>query len=111
MGFVIYSLFLAAIFGLSVYETHVTLETQKMAYLDRIRGEIAGVHSRVWNRGNHVPFLSEQRKLQWLHDADSYLAKTSSWPFSSTVASQALLISSAPIITAIVERALTLAIK
>jgi hypothetical protein len=110
-GYAGYTLFLAGIFALSVYEIHVALDRNKRKSIDDLRRELYGIHKRVWNRPHHIVREGEQRKLLWLHNTQSLLVQVPTWPFSPETAYRVLVILLSPTLSALLQYGMSSILK
>jgi hypothetical protein len=98
-GYLAYTLFLTAIFGLSVYYVHRSIDQRKQLYLDQINEKLASVHRSIWSKQSLRVSDAHYRDLFWLQSAKSFVTELGTWPFNSEIAVSVMLTLLSPILT------------
>jgi hypothetical protein len=98
-GYVVYTLFLTAIFGLSAYYVHRSIDQRKQLYLDQINERLASVHRSIWSKPSCPVTDTYYRQLFWLQSAKSFVTELGTWPFDSEIAVSVVLTLLSPALT------------
>lgn len=110
-GSACYTLFLALVFGLSVFEIHFAIERRKKEYFTRIRAELYRIHSHIWRRNDHMVSEVEERQLLWLQNAESLLSQVPSWPLGSKTTYRFIVLLMTPTLSAFLQYLVSLVLK
>jgi hypothetical protein len=110
-GYVVYTLFLTAIFGLSVYYVHRSIDQRKKSQLDQINEKLANVHRSTWSKQSRPVSDADCRELFWLQSAKSFVNELGTWPFDSGIAVSVVVTILSPILTLAAQFAIELVLR
>lgn len=114
LGIVEYSaftLFLATVFGLSVYEIHLLLDRHKRNDLDKIRRMLKSIYHRTLTDPDHIATDADCRQLFLLRGMETEVERVNTWPFDQQTAYQAIALLLAPALSALVQYLLSSVLK